>query len=320
MNGEKVFVRGVVWTPGDLAALDTAVELGFNLVRVTGIAAYESDEFYWRCDELGLMVWQDLMFATFDYPLADDGFRATIEAEVRDQVTRLKDHPCVVVVCGSAEHEQQAAMFGVRPETRVRRRARRAAATGRRGDRDRRGLGGQLARAAGDLPIRVDTGIAQYFGVGAYLRDLPDARHSGVRFASECLAFANLPDPVVDGRRAAGQRRRLGLRRRPRALRAGAVRRGRDRGRAAAGDRRGDGRRLRRVAAPGVGVRRRHRAVAARPRARRRLGAARPHRRAQAGGARAGADPAADRGLVRRRGPQRARRARRPRPGRCRST
>ena len=172
------------------------MELGFNLVRVTGISAYESDEFYRRCDELGLLVWQDLMFATFDYPLADDDFRASVEAEVRDQVSRLKDHPCVVVVCGSAEHEQQAAMFGIRPDT---------------------GYAGELAAflrpvvestgidavwvdsspSGGDLPIRVDTGVAQYFGVGAYLRDLPDARHSGVRFASECLAFANLPDPVV---------------------------------------------------------------------------------------------------------------------------
>jgi beta-mannosidase len=47
--------------------------------------------------------------------------------------------------------------------------------------------------------IRVDTGIAQYFGVGAYLRDLPDVRHSRVGFAAECLAFSNLTDPVVEG-------------------------------------------------------------------------------------------------------------------------
>jgi len=195
VNGERVFVRGAVWTPGDLDALDTAVGLGFNLVRVSGIAAYESDEFYDRCDELGLMVWQDLMFATLDYPLSDDGFRAVVEAEVRDHLARLAEHPCVVVVCGSAEHEQQAAMFGVSPAT---------------------GYAGELAAflrplveesgidavwvdsspSGGDPVTRVDTGIAQYFGVGAYLRDLPDARHSGVRFAAECLAFANLPDPV----------------------------------------------------------------------------------------------------------------------------
>ena len=79
--------------------------------------------------------------------------------------------------------------------------------------------------SGGDPVIRVDTGIAQYFGVGAYLRDLPDARHSRVRFAAECLAFSNLPDPVVEGGVPAGQRRRLGLRRRARALPAAAVRR-----------------------------------------------------------------------------------------------
>ena len=82
-----------------------------------GIAAYESDEFHDRCDELGLLVWQDLMFATFDYPLADADFVATVTAEVRDQCARLLGHPSTVVVCGSAEHEQQAAMFGVSPST-----------------------------------------------------------------------------------------------------------------------------------------------------------------------------------------------------------
>ena len=174
------------------------MELGLNLVRVPGIAAYESDAFHDRCDELGLLVWQDLMFATFDYPLADEGFVETVTSEVADQCARLAGHPSTVVVCGSAEHEQQAAMFGVSPST---------------------GYAGELAAllkpvveasgldavwvdsspSGGDPVIRVDTGIAQYFGVGAYLRDLPDVRHSRVRFAAECLAFSNLTDPVVEG-------------------------------------------------------------------------------------------------------------------------
>ncbi len=198
VNGVRVFCRGAVWTPGDPSALDEAVGLGLNMVRVPGIAAYESDEFHARCDELGLLVWQDLMFATFDYPLADEEFAETITAEVADQCARLAQHPSTVVVCGSAEHEQQAAMFGVSPST---------------------GYAGELAAlvgpvvaesgldavwvdsspSGGDPVIRVDVGIAQYFGVGAYLRDLPDVRHSRVGFAAECLAFSNLPDPVVPG-------------------------------------------------------------------------------------------------------------------------
>jgi beta-mannosidase len=198
VNGVRVFCRGAVWTPGDLAVLDTATLLGLNLVRVPGIAAYESDAFHARCDELGLLVWQDLMFATFDYPLADEAFAAGIADEVRDQSRRLLGHPSTVVVCGSAEHEQQAAMFGVSPGT---------------------GYAGELAAllrplveesgldavwvdsspSGGDPVTRVDTGIAQYFGVGAYLRDLPDVRHSRVRFAAECLAFSNLTDSLVPG-------------------------------------------------------------------------------------------------------------------------
>jgi beta-mannosidase len=198
VNGVRVFVRGAVWTPGSLDALHEAAALGLNLVRVPGIGSYESDAFHERCDELGLLVWQDLAFATFDYPLADEGFVVTVEAEVADHTARLAAHPSAVVVCGSAEHEQQAAMFGVSPSTGA---ARELAALLRpvveRSPLD--AVWVDSSPSGGDPVTRVDTGIAQYFGVGAYLRDLPDARHSRVGFAAECLAFSHLPDPVVPG-------------------------------------------------------------------------------------------------------------------------
>ena len=90
-------------------------------------------------------------------------------------------------------------MFGVSPSTGY-------AAELRRAPRacwcERSGLDAvwvDSSPSGGDPVVRVDTGIAQYFGVGAYLRDLPDARHSQVKFAAECLAFTNLTDPVVPG-------------------------------------------------------------------------------------------------------------------------
>ncbi len=198
VNGVRVFCRGAVWTPGPLDALDEAVALGLNMVRVPGIAAYESDAFHARCDELGLLVWQDLMFATFDYPLSDEAFAETVMLEAGTEAFRLAAHPSTVVICGSAEHEQQAAMFGV------------SSSTGYAGELAARlrpvveasGLDAiwvDSSPSGGDPVIRVDTGIAQYFGVGAYLRDLDDARHSRVKFAAECLAFSNLTDPVVEG-------------------------------------------------------------------------------------------------------------------------
>ena len=172
--------------------------------------------------------------------------------------------------------------------------------------------------SGGDPVIRVDTGIAQYFGVGAYLRDLPGraAQPGGVRGRVPGLQQPHRPGGA--GRRTRRTTAPTGTS--PTcASTTCAQRYGADatEARRAAGHRRGDGRRVRRVAAPGLRLRRRHRALAARRRARRRLGAARPRGPAQAGRARPGADAAADRGLVRGRGAQRARRARRQRPARA---
>jgi beta-mannosidase len=204
LNDVEVFARGAVWTPPDpvglapdaadvRATLERARDAGMNMLRVVGTATYESEAFHDLCDELGLLVWQDLMFANLDYPLADDAFRATVTDEIRSVAAGLAGRPSVVVLCGNSEIEQQVGMLGLDP------------ALGR-GE-----LFGELApRLAADaeldavylpsspcggaFPFRPDRGVTHYFGVGAYRRPLTDARRAEPRFASECLAFANVGD------------------------------------------------------------------------------------------------------------------------------
>lgn len=126
LNGVAVFARGAVWTPVDpiglapseselRAAIELARDAGMNILRVPGTSAYESATFHDLCDELGMLVWQDFMFANLDYPIADPGFRALVEAEAAQVAGRLAARPSTAVLCGNSEVEQQAAMFGVDP-------------------------------------------------------------------------------------------------------------------------------------------------------------------------------------------------------------
>ena len=207
INGVRVFARGAVWTPIDpiglapstnqlRAAIQTVRDAGMNVLRVPGTGAYETDAFHDLCDELGILVWQDLMFANLDYPFADDAFRATAEREVTDVIEGLAGRPSLAVVCGNSEIEQQVAMLGLDP------------GLGRGGFFGSTVPGILAASGAdavyvpsapfgGDLPFRPDRGVANYYGVGGYRRPLVDARVAGVRFAAECLAFANVPDESV---------------------------------------------------------------------------------------------------------------------------
>jgi beta-mannosidase len=205
INGTPIFCRGAVWTPPDVVTLAASAEVirqrlqllcdaGFNLIRLAGTTIYEGEIFHRLCDELGLLVWQDMMFANMDYPCSDADFCHAVCTEAETELSRLARHPSSAIICGNSEIEQQVAMLGMDP------------ALGR-------GLffGEELPRLAAkccpgvpyipsapfgeDMPFRTRTGVSNYFGVGAYMRPIDDVRRSEVQFASECLAFANVPEP-----------------------------------------------------------------------------------------------------------------------------
>ncbi|MEV0779772.1 glycoside hydrolase family 2 protein [Streptomyces sp. NPDC050428] len=114
VNGEPVFARGVNWIPDDVlpsrigpdryrTRLTQAADAGVNLVRVWGGGIYESDDFYDVCDDLGLLVWQDFPFACAAYP-EEQPLRSEIEAEARENVTRLMPHASLVLWNGNNEN------------------------------------------------------------------------------------------------------------------------------------------------------------------------------------------------------------------------
>jgi beta-mannosidase len=116
-NGLRFFAKGANWIPCDVwpsevnpttvrRLLADAAACHMNMIREWGGGIYESDTFYDTCDELGLLVWQDCMFACGTYPGGDPAFLANVAAEIRDQARRLRDHACMALWCGNNELEQ----------------------------------------------------------------------------------------------------------------------------------------------------------------------------------------------------------------------
>jgi len=115
-NGVPFFAKGANWVPGDafITRMDegdyahllaSAVAANMNMLRVWGGGFYENDVFYDMCDELGLCVWQDFMFACSTYPTFDRQWMANVRAEAQDNVRRLRHHACLALWCGSNEIE-----------------------------------------------------------------------------------------------------------------------------------------------------------------------------------------------------------------------
>lgn len=213
VNGTGIFARGAVWTPLDPVSLQASPSLlrsrlellkegNHTMVRVAGTGVYESDEFYDLCDELGLLVWQDCMLAFFDAPDTDE-FADQVRAEVTELLERLQGRPCLAVLCGGSENEQQAAYLGLAPESWPTRVAEEVVPDVL-ADLVPGVVYVRSTPGESPLPSMVNQGPSHYFGVGAYLKPLEDARRAGVRFASECLSFANPPEPLdtMEGVRA----------------------------------------------------------------------------------------------------------------------
>ena len=128
VNGREIFARGANWIPADAlfsrtseektaALLQSAADAHMNMIRVWGGGRYESRHFYETCDRLGLMVWQDFMFACNLYPSTPD-FLDNVTAEVEFQVRRLINHPSIVLWCGDNELVGALTWF---PESRANR-------------------------------------------------------------------------------------------------------------------------------------------------------------------------------------------------------
>jgi beta-mannosidase len=115
VNGIKIFAKGANYIPEDniLARcsrerterlIKNAVDANFNSLRVWGGGIYPEDYFFDLCDEYGLIVWQDFMFACAQYVLKDD-FVDSIKAEIRDNIRRLRHHASIALWCGNNEME-----------------------------------------------------------------------------------------------------------------------------------------------------------------------------------------------------------------------
>lgn len=114
INGKRIWAFGANWIPDhsmpglvDMLRvkeqLTRALDLNMNMLRVWGGGCYESDEFYSLCDELGLLVWQDFPYACSYYP--DDEHSLDLAREEADaNVTRLRNHPSLVLWCGNNEN------------------------------------------------------------------------------------------------------------------------------------------------------------------------------------------------------------------------
>jgi len=116
VNGIPVFMKGANYIPQDnfpsrvsdenyKAVIQSSVDANMNMLRVWGGGIYEKDLFYDLCDQYGILVWQDFIFACNMYP-GDTGFIENVKEEAVQNVKRLRNHPCLALWCGNNEIDE----------------------------------------------------------------------------------------------------------------------------------------------------------------------------------------------------------------------
>ena len=116
VNGKDIYAKGANWIPLDFfhtrvdsnqyrKALLDAADANMNMLRVWGGGIYEDDYFYDLCDSLGILVWQDFMFACAMYP-GSDVFMESVALEATQQIKRLRKHPSIALWCGNNENSE----------------------------------------------------------------------------------------------------------------------------------------------------------------------------------------------------------------------
>jgi beta-mannosidase len=125
INGRTMFAKGANWVPARILLpqitredyrklLQDTADANMNMLRVWGGGIYENDDFYDLCDELGILVWQDFIFACGVYPSWDPAFLASVEAEARDNIRRIRHHPSLALWCGNNELEGNDTFVGAK--------------------------------------------------------------------------------------------------------------------------------------------------------------------------------------------------------------
>jgi beta-mannosidase len=115
VKGKRVFAKGANWIPADsilswirpddyTKLVLMARDANMNMLRVWGGGIYEDKQFYALCDELGIMVWQDFMFACAEYPDQLEWFRRLCNTEARETVRKLRYHASIALWCGNNEN------------------------------------------------------------------------------------------------------------------------------------------------------------------------------------------------------------------------